>query len=200
MTDAELAQWTRYALLALGTIFLVANLRATVDLLSWLQRRRSALVAWFGPKPPYYGLMLGIGFVLGLLVLLKAYMEFRTDAPVIDELRGFAERAFGELMMFLYYGYALPLSTRIRRGLYSDGVWTDTGFMRYDEIGALRWKDDATLVFASRAKAFARSLHVPGGHISEVRRLLRDKIQSHAIATDAGPGLHLGARDARDSV
>jgi len=30
--------------------------------------------------------------------------------------------------------------------------------------------------------------------------LLRDKISSHSIAIDEGPGLHLGARDARDSV
>jgi hypothetical protein len=29
---------------------------------------------------------------------------------------------------------------------------------------------------------------------------LRDKISSHAIEMGDGPGLHLGARDARDSV
>jgi hypothetical protein len=36
--------------------------------------------------------------------------------------------------------------------------------------------------------------------MGEVRRLLRDKISSHDIEMDEGPGIHLGARDARDSV
>ena len=36
--------------------------------------------------------------------------------------------------------------------------------------------------------------------LGEVRRVLRDKISSHAIEMEHGPGLHLGARDARDSV
>ena len=34
----------------------------------------------------------------------------------------------------------------------------------------------------------------------EVRRVLREKIGSHAIAFDEGPGLHLGTRDTRESA
>jgi hypothetical protein len=30
--------------------------------------------------------------------------------------------------------------------------------------------------------------------------VLRDKISDHAIEMDEGPGIHLGERDARDSV
>ena len=44
-------------------------------------------------------------------------------------------------MMFVYYGYLLPLSTRITRGLYADGVWTDSGFMPYAEIGGISWRE-----------------------------------------------------------
>ena len=91
-------------------------------------------------------------------------------------------------MMFLYYGYLLPLSTRIRRGLYEDGIWTDSGFMRYTEIGGLTWKGDDTLVVASRQKTLARRLRVPGVHLGEVRHFLREKIGDHAIEFDAGPG------------
>ena len=103
-------------------------------------------------------------------------------------------------MMFLYYGYLLPLSTRIRRGLYRDGIWTDSGFMRYTDIGGLTWKGDDTLVMASRERTLARRLRVPGVHLGEVRHFLRDKIGEHAIEFDAGPGLHLGTRDTRESV
>jgi len=41
---------------------------------------------------------------------------------------------------------------------------------------------------------------VPGPHLGEVRRVLREKIGSHAIAFDEGPGLHLGTRDTRESA
>ena len=104
--------------------------------------------------------------------------------------------------MFLYYGYLLPLSSRITRGIYSDGVWTDSGFMSYGDIGGLSWKEGAvgTLVLASRLRAFARTLTVPGTRLGEVRRLLREKIGEHAIEFDGGPGLHLGTRDTRESV
>jgi hypothetical protein len=114
-----------------------------------------------------------------------------------------AASVFGEFMMFLYYGYLLPLSTRITRGLYADGVWTDAGFMAYTDIGGLSWKDGAvaTLVVASRLRAVARPLTVPGTRLGEVRRLLREKIGEHAIELDGGPGLHLGGtRDTRESV
>jgi hypothetical protein len=107
---------------------------------------------------------------------------------------------FGVAMMFLYYGYLLPLSTRIRRGLYHDGIWTDSGFMPYVDIGGLTWKGSDTLVLASRHKTVGRRLTVPGPHLGEVRHVLREKIGSRAIEFDDGPGLHLGTRDTRESA
>ena len=107
---------------------------------------------------------------------------------------------FGIAMMFVYYGYLLPLSTRIKRGLYEEGIWTDSGFMRYAEIGGLAWKGSDTLVLASRQKAMARRLSVPGVHSGEVRHFLREKIGAHDIDFDAGPGIHLGTRDTGESV
>jgi hypothetical protein len=96
----------------------------------------------------------------------------------------------------------LPLSTRITRGLYADGIWTDTAFMRYEQIGGITWREGKilTLVIIARAKTLARRLEVPSRFHGEDRRLLRDKISSHTIPIDQGPGLHLGARDARDIV
>ena len=103
--------------------------------------------------------------------------------------------------MFVYYGYLLPLSTRITRGLYADG---DLDRFRLHALRRDRraWPGRAsdTLVIASRQKTLARRLKVPGTHLGEVRRFLREKIGAHAIEFDAGPGLHLGTRDTRDSV
>jgi hypothetical protein len=195
-------------LFALGVGFLVANLLKAVEILNWWRRRSTALLVWPGRKPPYYGLMLGIAMMLGVLIIIKGYvvgLQF-TDLRGWDYVRGwvpaFLRRAFGELMMFVYYGYMLPLSTRIARGLYADGVWTDTGFMPYSHIGGISWRDGQppSIVIISSMKTLARRLEVPVRFLGELRRVLRDKIASHAIEMGSGPGLHLGDRDARDSV
>jgi hypothetical protein len=192
-------------LFALGIGFLVANLLKAVEILRWWRRRSTALLVWSSRKPPYYGLMLGIAMMLGVLIIVKAYLvarQFGTEVTVSEWLPAFGRRAFGELMMFVYYGYMLPLSTRIKRGLYEEGVWTDTGFMPYGQIGGISWREGQppALIVISSLKMLARRLEVPVQFLAEVRRLLRDKIASHAIAIDNGPGLHLGDRDARDSV
>ena len=197
MTLQELAPVIRQALLALGVLFVVVNLKVGSQILAWWRIRRRSVVTWPGPKPPFYAINLAIGVMLGILLFVSA------------GLRRPPSSLFGVGMMFLYYGYLLPLSTRIRRGLYEHGIWTDSGFMRYTDIGGLTWKstsakatadEDDTLVIASSLKTVARRLRVPGVHLGEVRHYLRDKIGEHAIEFDAGPGLHLGTRDTRESV
>ena len=189
-------------LLLFGVGFLIANVRKAAELYRWLRRRRTALLVWPAAKPPYYAMSLGIAVMLGLLILLKAYLALRGVETIPAWFRAFVGDSFGELMMFVYFGYMLPFSTRITRGLYADGIWTDSGFMPYEHVGGISWRagEPSTLVIISRLKSLARRLEVPGKALGEVRRLLRDKISSHDIAMDEGPGLHLGARDARDSV
>ncbi len=186
-----LARGLEISLLALGGLFLIVNIRVGLELFQWWRRRSQALLVWLPPKPPYYGLNLAIGVMMGLILFATVFFVPRPAAS-----------AFGELMMFVFYGYLTPLSTRIARGLYEDGVWTDSGFMPYADIGGLSWKSgaDSTLVVASRLKAFARTLYIPGTMLGEARRLLREKIGEHAIELDSGPGLHLGTRDTRESV
>jgi len=188
MTLQELAPILRQALIALGVLFVIVDLRVGSQLAAWWRIRRQAMVTWPGPKPPFYAINLAIGVMLGILLFVSAGLK-RPPSSL-----------FGIGMMFLYYGYLLPLSTRIRHGLYQGGIWTDSGFMRYTDIGGLTWKGDDTLVIASSQKTLARRLRVPGVHLGEVRHFLRDKIDEHAIEFDAGPGLPLGTRDTRESV
>jgi hypothetical protein len=197
MNVEELAGGLRYTMLALGVLFLAVDVRVGSDLVRWFLRRRKSLIVWAPPPPPYYGVNLGIGVMLGLLLIVNAFLASR-QPPVLPHP---AASIFGVLMMFLYYGYLLPLSTRIERGLYEDGIWTDSGFMRYEDIGGLSWKDGQwpTLVLASRLRTVARRLTVPGSAVGEVRHVLRDKIAGHSIAFQ-GPGIHLGTRDTRESV
>lgn len=177
-------------LFLLGVGFLVANVRIGLDLARWVRRRSGALVVWPVPKPPFYAMSLAIGAAMGCLLLSAVFVP--RPFPAV----------FGELMMFVYYAAAVPLSARITRGLYADGIWAESGFMPYGQIGGLRWQEgeSPTLVVASRLRTLARRLPVPGPRMGEVRHLLHQKIAEHAIDIEAGPGLHLGGHDARQDV
>ncbi len=177
-------------LILIGAGFLVANLRIVFDFLRFLRLRSTALLTWPGRKPPLYGFLLGLGVVLGFLMLYKLWVQRRPPMHV-----------FGEAMMFVYYAYLFPLSLRIGRGFYEQGIWAESGFIPYSQVGGLTWReeDEVTLILISRARRLARRLVVPKRHYGEARRLLRDKIASHAIHF-GGQHLDLGAHDARDDV
>ena len=124
-------------------------------------------------------------------------IEWRAGADVPGPLRFL----LGESMMFVYYGYALPLSTRIARGFYEDGIWSDTGFMTWAQISAVSWKEEGsvTLILISHFRNIAKRLEVPGNLYGQARRLLRDQIKAHAMHI-GGTGLDLGSRDEADAV
>jgi hypothetical protein len=174
-----------------GVGFLAANVRVIAQLLQFQRRKRTALLMWENPKPRYYGFSLGLGVILGLLFAFKLFIQHRPPATL-----------FGEAMMFVYYGYGFPLSTRISRGFYQDGVWADTGFMPWRQISAVSWKEESgqvTLVLISGRRQIARRLEVPGRLYGQARRLLRDKVKAHDIHI-GGAGLDLGSRDEEDAI
>jgi hypothetical protein len=175
-------------LLMLGFGFLVANAKLAFDYFLFLKRRRGALLTWRAPKPPHYTFALGLGVALGLLVFAKLVFLRR--------------QAFGESMMFLYYAYFFPMSLTIGRGFYEDGIWAETSFIPYHEVGGISWREgehQVTLIVISRLRNLARRLQVPGDKYGAARRLLRDKISEHAIHF-TGTGLDLGAHDERDEA
>ena len=177
-------------LLFLGVGFLVANARIALEAARFFRRRSSAVLTWRGSKPRYYGLQLALGVVLGILLFYDRFV-----------LRRPAAELFGVGMMFLYYGYLMPLSVRIGRGFYADGIWSESGFVPYWKIGAVSWREgeEIALVIVSRLRNLARRLIVPGTHYAAARRLLRDKIAAHDIQL-MHTGLQLGAHDDRDDA
>jgi hypothetical protein len=179
----------RGILVLLGFGFLVANTRLAIQYLQYRKRvRAGALLTWLGPKPPYYQMALAIGVALGLLLMLNIYND-RFD-PI-----------FGESMMFLYYAYLFPLSRRIQRGFYEDGIWADTVFIPYNEVGGVSWREgehSVTLIIISRLRNLARRLSVPGDKYGAARRLLRDKIGEHEISFF--DTLDLGGHDERNEI
>ena len=175
-------------LLVLGVVFLVGNARLVLQYIRYLRRRSGALLTWSGATPPYYGVGLALGVVLGVLMIVNVLV--------------FRRIGFGVSMMFIYYAYLIPLSRRIGRGFYEDGIWADSGFVPYNEVGGISWREgehSVSLVIISRLRKLARRLAVPTEHYAAARRLLRDKIGQHEIHF-SGTGLDLGARDERDEA
>jgi hypothetical protein len=175
-------------LLLLGAGFLVVNARAILEYAKYVRRRRTALLTWPAPKPPQYALSLSIGVALGFLVFFKVVFQHR--------------QAFGETMMFIYYAYLLPLGRRIGRGFYEDGIWADSTFIPYGDVGGVSWREgenQVTLLITSRLRSLARRLQVPGDKYGAARRLLRDKIGDREIHLE-GTGLNLGGHDERNMV
>jgi len=174
-------------LILLGAGFLVANARLAIEYLQFRRRKRAAVLVWPSPKPPHYSLTIALGVATGLLVLIKLLVVHR--------------QAFGELMMFVYFGYLVPLTQKIGRGFYQDGIWADSVFIPYTEVGGISWREgehSVSLIVISRLKNLARRLAVPPEHYGAARRLLRDKIGEHEI--QFGSGLDLGGHDERDDA
>ena len=172
-------------LLVLGAGFFVANVRIALDYSHFVRRRRGALLTWRAPRPPHYPMAIAIGIALGILVIYKVFVQHT--------------QAFGETMMFAYYAYLLPLSRKIGRGFYADGIWADSAFIPYGEVGGITWREgqhSATLIVVSRLRNLARRLAVPGDKYASAKRLLQEKIAKHEIEL-RGSGLGLADDDSR---
>jgi hypothetical protein len=165
-----------------GAGFFVANARIALDYSRYVRRRSGALLTW-RPRTTNAAMGAAIAIALGALILFKVFYLHM--------------QAFGETMMFAYYAYLLPLSRNIARGFYAEGIWADTGFMPYDEIGGVTWRDgetSGTLIVSSRLRMVARRLAVPGDKYGAAKRLAQEKI--HVAPT--GLGLSDGQTDTRD--
>jgi hypothetical protein len=193
MSSEALIPWFAWLaprlLLLFGVGFLVANLKMGYELVRYQRARRAALLVWPKPKPRYYAMSLLLGVILGLLLAAEILLK----RPVYS--------LFGEAMMFIYYICLFPLATRIARGFYQEGVWSDTGFMPWSEISAVSWRDEGsvTLMLISHGKSIARRLEVPGPQYGEARRVLLDRVKAHDIHI-GGAGLNLGTRKEGDSI
>ena len=176
-------------LLLFGVGFLVANILVTIELVRYHRSKQASLLVWPRPKPRYYWANLLLGVILGLLLVAEILLK----RPVYS--------LFGEAMMFVYYMCLFPLRTRIPRGFYERGVWSDSGFMRWAEISAISWKEEKplTLILISNAKDLARRLEVPSERYGEARRLLKDRVKAHDLNI-TGLGLDLGSREGGDSI
>ena len=101
-------------LLIIGAGFLVANARVLLQYFGFLRRRAGALLTWAPPRARNELMTRMLAITSALLVVSKILMR---------------RQAFGETMMFAYFALCVPLSRRIGRGFYEDGIWADSTFI-----------------------------------------------------------------------
>jgi hypothetical protein len=172
-----------------GVGFLAANLvTAWVWIQDW-RRRKQAVLAWRMPPSRFSALPVLISVGLGLVIIYKLVV---LQWPVW--------RLFGEAMMLTYYGYLYPLSLRVKRGFYEQGVRFDRGFARWEAITGMTWRHEGPPVLvAAYGRQRAGRLTVPLELLGAARRVLRDRIAARQIRFTPGP-LDLGGHDEREDV
>ena len=168
----------------LGFVFAGLTVLFTVWTVSTLARyvryRRlasSALLSWPSPRPWFFNLCLGIGF---FMVVMTGYSAFILDRPPLHTV--------AQGLMVIFYTVVFPLGYRIRRGFYASGIWAEGGFVPYDTIRWLGWRETPEIVLALRTKRrFGQSykfLRVPGKAYGAARRILADRIDDASLSPE----------------
>ena len=138
----------------------------------------SSILSWPPPRPWYYNLCVGIGFFMVFLTGLSAFVLHR-PALVI----------FAQGLMALFYTVVFPLVFRIRRGFYETGISTERGFVPFESIIWLGWKEAPEIVLALRARGHFGGqrysfVRVPGDYFGQARRILADSIKARSLSLE----------------
>lgn len=149
--------------------FSLMTLRAARLLWRFSRLRPTALVSWVAPAPLWRPYLMGLGFLAAALAVIlweRPFVEFYSQA-----------------VMAFYFILVVPALGRIRLGLYRDGVWTETGFVRWSEISRVGFKEqpEIVLVVVDRHSGAGYRLGVPAGEYGAVRRLLQEQARSGAL-------------------
>ena len=118
--------------------------------------------------------------VLGLVSLAVAILNTSLGRPLLH--------LWGQYATAAYFILMVPLSTRIRLGLYRDGVWADTGFLPYARIGRMAFREgsEIVLILLQRGAAWAFRLSVPPEEYGAVRKVIEEKIRERVVNVEAG--------------
>jgi hypothetical protein len=161
-------------LLGLGVYFTVQLVRGLLGYRRYLLVRPTALVTWPAPRQALTGWLVALGAFGGALAVLNAGLQ---RPP---------HHVYGLAVMSVYFVVMVPLATRIRLGLYRDGVWADAGFIRWENIARIAFREspDVVLLLVPRRGGGSFRLPVPSGEYGTVRKLLAEKSRAGNLHLD----------------
>jgi hypothetical protein len=137
----------------------------------FLKVRPTALLTWPVRRPAHFPFLLALGAVAAALAVINSTMN-----------RPF-HHVYSQGVMAVYFTVMVPLSARIQLGLYRDGVWADAGFLPYEKIARMAFREapEIVLVMVPRGRSGAFRLPVPSSEYGAVRKILEDKIRARVV-------------------
>jgi hypothetical protein len=160
-------------LAGIGVYFSVLLARDFAGYLRFRRLRQTAVVTWPARRSMTFAL------VLGVVSLAVAIINTSLHRPF--------SHLYGQYATAAYFMLMVPLSARIRPGLYRDGVWADTGFLPYARIGRMTFREgpEIVLILLQRGAARAFRLPVPAEEYGAVRKVLEEKIRERVVNVEA---------------
>jgi hypothetical protein len=163
-------------LAGLGVYFAVQLLRGFLGYARFRRVLPTAVLTWPVPRSHQMPWLVALGVVNVALTLLNGLR----GRPVHHVL------SLG--LMALYFVLMVPLASRIRLGFYRDGVWADAGFLPYQRIRRMAFREspEIELILLPRGGSGSFRLPVPPGEYGAVRKLLDEKIREHVVNVETG--------------
>ena len=164
------------AFAALTVIFTAWIFLLTAKYLRFRSVASRSILSWESPRPWFFGLCLGIGVFMVAMTFLSGFVLNRPPLHTV-----------AQALMAVFYTVVFPLSFRIRKGFYATGIWAERGFLPYQEIRWLGWKEEPEIILALRGedRFFRQSydfLRGPGDYYGQARRILADRIKDQSLA------------------
>lgn len=94
-----------------------------------------------------------------------------------------------QALMAVYYTVVFPLSFRIQRGFYKNGIWFERAFVPYANVRRVSWREKPDIVLVAMkqtdltGQSYAR-LQVPGDRYGAARRILASHIEDRSLTVE----------------
>jgi len=168
-------------LLGLGVYFAVQLVRGIAGYLRYRRVAPTAVATWPAPRPAQLPWLT----LLGLLGAVIAVVNASMGRP--------AHHVVGLALMAVYFLGLVPLTRRIRLGVYRDGVWAHRGFIRWEDVARIAFVEtpEVVLLLQTRRRSGASyKLPVPVEEYGTVRKVLEEKARAGVLHLEpALPGL-----------
>jgi len=167
-------QIVNVGLLGLGVYFTVQLVRGLLGYQRYRRVRPTAVATWPAPRQALTRWLVALGAFGGVLAVLNAWLQ---RPP---------HHVYGLAVMSAYFVVMVPLATRIRLGLYRDGIWADAGFIRWEDIARIAFLETSEVFLLLLPRSGRRSfrLPVPGEEYGRVQKLLQEKARAGDLHLD----------------
>ncbi len=167
-------QFISIGLLGLGVYFFVQLVRGLAGYLRFRQVWPTAVLTWPAPRPAQLPWLFAMGALGAITAAVNAWLH-RPPHHVV-----------GLALMAAYFLGLVPLATRIRLGLYHDGVWAHRGFLRWRDVSRIAFVEAPQIVLLLQPRRGGASfkLPVPAEEYGTVRKVIEEKARAGVLRLD----------------